>query len=63
MYWRRFFKEERGQFTIEAIIICIFIIGITMTIISSVIDIFEGVFGNRELDKMRYMIEAFNYTL
>ena len=63
MYWRKFLNDEQGKFTLEAMVICIFIVMVTMMVITSVMAIFENVHINRQQDKIRYGIEAFNVTL
>ena len=53
--------EETGKFTIEATIICIYIIMITMALISGIVNIHNNSLENREKERGRNMtaIEAF----
>lgn len=56
--------EEKGKFTIEATIICIYIIIITMALISGIINIYNNSVENREKECGRNMtaIEAFKQS-
>ncbi|MBE5934869.1 MAG: hypothetical protein E7262_03665 [Lachnospiraceae bacterium] len=55
----RILREEKGMFTIEATIICLFIVVITMTLVMNVIKIYDNSIENREKENERYAIEAF----
>lgn len=58
----KIFSEEKGKLTVEATIICVYIIVITMTLITSIVNIYNNSLENREKERGRNMtaIEAFN---
>ena len=60
---RNILNEEKGKFTVEATIICIYIVVITMMLISGIINIYNTSVENRIEEKGRNMtaIEAFKY--
>ena len=51
--------EEKGSFTVEATYICMFILAITLYIVSSVIRIHDVMKENRDVEKERFKIEVF----
>ena len=53
-------SEEKGSFTVEATFICVFIMVITMYIVSSVIRINDVIKENGEVEKERFKIEEFD---
>ena len=58
---RKIFADEKGKFTIEATIICIYIIMITMGLISGIVNIHNNTLETRKEERGRNMtaIEAF----
>ena len=51
--------EEKGSFTVEATYICIFIMVITLYIVSFVIRIHDVLKENIDVEKERFKIEVF----